>query len=364
MRKARRTGRSRAARWVAAGFPCAACAAGACLYDVAGVRDGPAESGPLDSGAEAPSPQDTRDVGSAQASDAREPDAPGARDLDAQIDDPGATCSEASAALGAYVITEGSSTETSGLYTFTEPNQLKLVGDLRCGSAGGESPWDMAVSQDGTIWVVYDSGQLFRVNPKDAGCTPVSYVSNPDFLVYGMTFERPDRDTAEQLFVSDTTYRSTLHKDYDASHGIAVIDRLPNTDADTWQISPIGLLPGRYAGLGGELAGTGDGRLFIFLLAPDGGPTTLAQLAVEDGGLEIDASVGRSLGLRVATGSSVALLFWRGSFWIFAAAGDGPSTVWRFDPGLQAATNAGLARVGDASVRVIGAGASTCATAE
>jgi hypothetical protein len=98
---------------------------------------------------------------------------------------------------------------------------------------------------------------------------------------------------------------------------------------------------------GGELTGTGDGRLFAFAGAP-------AKLIEYD---KATAAVldTRNLGLNL--GNAFAFAFYAGDFFFFTSSG-GNSTVSRHD--YIANSTATFTTSGNVPIRIVGAGVSTC----
>jgi hypothetical protein len=248
--------------------------------------------------------------------------------------------------VGAYVVTQ-----SSLLYSFQPPATFALVGQVDC-DAG--QPWDMAVAQDGTAWMVFQNGGVFKVSTSDARCTSTGYVPDQQgFLLFAMAFGRTSPST-ETLYVSDTTYRLTPPPaGHSVSAGMATIDTTSLT------LTPVGKFLGAAAPLGAELTGTMDQRLFGFFPQDDAGdPAKIAELLVEDAGVLLTLAGSPLTGLTVPANGDFAFLVWRGDFWLFTADAGAPSTVWHYSP----TSNPPLTMMdAGAPGAIIGAGVSTCA---
>ncbi len=107
------------------------------------------------------------------------------------------------------------------------------------------------------------------------------------------------------------------------------------------------------AGMGGELTGTGDARLFAYFTTS---PVTVAQIDKTTGvAMPPDKLNG------VSPPSDWAFSFWGGDFYLYAAPNgnlDGNSSVIHYTPATKTVDTAYVKDVGFA---IVGAGVSTCA---
>lgn len=228
------------------------------------------------------------------------------------------------------------------LYSFT-PNKglFTKIGTLRC-PAGGAEPSSMAVDRSGTAWVNYVDGSLFKVSTKDASCTATPFAPGQHgFVRFGMAFATDSpSSTKETLYVAGNDDAGSF------GSGLAKID------LGTFTLSPLGQYSGALRGLGAELTGTGDGRLFGFFTSEPN--ATLAQL---------DAKIGATSGNKplngVSTGNFWAFSFWGGDFWFYTGTTDAPSTVTRLKTSGDGSLTIAKQDVGGFSI--VGAGVSTCA---
>jgi hypothetical protein len=106
------------------------------------------------------------------------------------------------------------------------------------------------------------------------------------------------------------------------------------------------------SGMGGELTGTGDARLFEYFTTP----VSVAQINKATGAIISNAPLAG-----VATPSDWAFSFWGGDFYVYAAPGTnstGNSSVIHYNPATKAVDPTYVADVG---FHIVGAGVSTCA---
>jgi hypothetical protein len=253
-------------------------------------------------------------------------------------------CPDAAATL-IYVI--GSSSE---LYSFDPAaGTFTPIGPIDCpGSIG--SPFSMAVDREGTAYVVFSNGGLFRVSTKTAACTPTAYDAKANGnITFGMGFVAnvgDGADAGETLFVAEDR------------GGVETDGELASLDTSTFVLSAIGDFTPNPPGVpGAELTGTGDGRLYAFSPNQPGSnePSFIAQ---------IDPSSAAILGVDVlpdiVAGAGWAFGFWGGDFYTFTGTPSGArgTVVNRFDPAILNQTTV-VARITDDTI--VGAGVSTCA---
>jgi len=215
---------------------------------------------------------------------------------------------------------------------------FRLIGKLDCPSYG--SPFSMSVDRDGTAWVVYNSGDLFRVDITDASCKPTGYRRGASgSSTFGMGFAT---DVAggktEKLYIAADNYTKDLGW-LDTSQRPPVPHSLA-TIAETVDHHP-------------ELTGTSEGKLFGFY------PNSYQPAFVQ----EIDRTSGAGVGTKWFLGdrglgyvSAYAFAQWGGTFYIFVTT-DAGATVRTVD------RKTGDYRIVMDSIpyRVTGAGVSTCA---
>ena len=227
-------------------------------------------------------------------------------------------------------------TSETDLYRYRPDNaDFDLVGNLNCPSAG--SPFSMGVARTGTAYVVYNTGELFRVSTVDASCEPTGWIPGTDgFDVFGMGFAIDDDMMGETLHVAEINFGFP-------SEGLATID------TETFELDYIGPFS-LDLGHAIELTSSPDGNLYGYFLKPGD----------EAGGyvVEIDkhtATILTAVELPIGDGGALAFAQLGGDFYVFTTSGNDFTTVTWYDPDtgeLQVAAT--LDRT------VVGAGVTTC----
>ena len=235
------------------------------------------------------------------------------------------------------------------LYSFL-PNKGKFtkIGRLTCPvSSPDVTPNSMAIDRQGTAWVNYTDGSLFKVSTANASCKATEFVPGQGpFLKMGMAFStKGAKSNKETLYIVglDST-------DSTIGRGLGIID------LDTMKLTMLGDFTAPLSGRGAELTGTGDGKLFgFFTTKPD---ASLAQINGANG-----ATTNTTALPSVDTGESWAFSFWGGDFWFYTSPGKTtPSKVTRLARSKDDALTVVAADVG--GFRIVGAGVSTCAPVE
>ena len=188
------------------------------------------------------------------------------------------------------------------------------IGQPNCND--GTGPFSMAVDENAIAWAIYGSGSLYRIDTRDASCEPTSFV--PTQAPFGMSFLFDSSTGVDTLYVANTQLATIA------------FPSLTLTD-----IAPLAMP-------GGELAGTGDGQLWQFVLSD----STLYQLD------PATAQVIQTVPVATTGVGGYAMKFWGGSFWIFID-----------DTVFQVPRNTGVATqvVSNDGYRIVGAGVSDCA---
>ncbi|MBX3233004.1 MAG: hypothetical protein KIT84_12610 [Labilithrix sp.] len=231
------------------------------------------------------------------------------------------------------------------LYSFA-PNAGKFtnVGQLDCAIGAGVTPNSMAIDRQGTAWINYTDGRLFKASTENAHCEPTEFQPNQvGFFKFGMAFATSGPgSTTETLFISGLGDLAAVGKGFG------------KINLDTMKITMLGDFSGALSGRGAELTGTGDGKLFgFFTTSPN---ATFAEVKPSNGDTSNDVVLNG-----VQTQNSWAFSFWGGDFWFYTAAATGTSTVTR----LKTSSDDSLSVVvPDAGFRIVGAGVSTCAPVE
>jgi len=215
--------------------------------------------------------------------------------------------------------------------TFTD------LGTLAC-PAGSARPFSMAIARDATAWVLYDNGDLFRVETKNnLRCTKAAWVRDTQGLSkFGMGFSTDQvGGTTDTLFISGGSGPS------------ASTSTLAKLDMTTFQPATVGTVTGWP-----ELTGTGSAELWGFFPA-----TSNARVVQVD---KTSGGVLRTYPLSTLNGTpnAWAFAFHGGSFWVFLKrSGESNTTVYQ----VNGATGAIASETPTNGRSIVGAGVSTCA---
>ncbi|MEO8876221.1 MAG: hypothetical protein ABI461_11585, partial [Polyangiaceae bacterium] len=168
--------------------------------------------------------------------------------------------------------------QTRELYSFNPvTNAFHDIGLVDCPTTDGEV-FSMAVDRAGTAYVLfYDgntpaTGSLWRVSTANAACKAIpEYVAGQHgFNAYGMGFATNAGGPSETLYLEGAEY-------FGSSGGLATLD------TTTFELDALGSNNPEIQG--GELTGTGDGRLFSFFFYGDESVMFLGQLDKTNGRL-------------------------------------------------------------------------------
>jgi hypothetical protein len=208
--------------------------------------------------------------------------------------------------------------------TFTD------IGTLQCPAFSGATPQSMSVDRNAIAWVLYNDGELFRVDTGSLACTATGFAAGQKgFYTFGMGFvSDTSGGTTDTLYIADNGELGTL-------------------DTSTLQVATVGALNGQP-----ELTGTGDARLFGFF--PNATTPRVSQLD------KSSAVEGTSYPLQPLAGSpnAWAFAFWGGDFWIFLKrTTDSSTNVWHLVADGGTVTEA----LDSTGREIVGAGVSTCA---
>ncbi len=238
---------------------------------------------------------------------------------------------------GQYIYT----VDGTGMFSRFDPVTLTSldIGMLNC--PGIANPFSMNVDQSGIAWIIFDDGNLFRVDTANAACTATSYVpSQLGFFTFGMGSVFDSSTGKDTLYLAASPFNATA-----SQLGTLAYPSLTVTQVAT---VPIGWV---------ELAGTGDGQLWGY--APhssfSGGPL-LFQMNRATG-----AVIDRYDVPEITTVGGFAVKFFGGSFFVFVGA-----DVWKIErsallPGKTIPTKAAVRVLTTPGLDVVGAGVSTCA---
>jgi hypothetical protein len=226
------------------------------------------------------------------------------------------------------------------LYSFDPGTaEFKDLGVVACpsDSSFNSIPASMTVDREGTAYVAFVDGNIFRVSTRTLYCEATSFAPGqvgPD--PPGLAFVANRADGGETLFLTRTDPSA-----------------LVTLDQDTLAMHEVGLFSNSVLE-GVQLTGTADGRLYG-LFAPH-------EIAPPAYIVQIDPASAQVLGSfsldSVTLGAGWAVAFWGGDFYVFIAPVGPPSVVERFRPSDGSVVQVATAPAG---VLIAGAGVSTCA---
>jgi hypothetical protein len=226
------------------------------------------------------------------------------------------------------------------LYSFAPADKkFTKIGALNCGA--GATPISMAVDRNAVAWVneradTDTDGHMFKVDTHTAACTPTSISGEWG----GMGFSsKPGSPLEETLFV--------------VGPGSVRSSALTRVDLTAQKLLPVADWPDSTPDL--ELTGTGDGRLYGFMMSS---PLALSEIDQDTG------AIGRTVQLpqiEMPASPMYAFSFWGGDFYFYTATDESPSrttNVARYRPSDGSVDAAYMTNIG---FHIVGAGVSTCA---
>lgn len=215
------------------------------------------------------------------------------------------------------------------------------IGYLNCPALGGASAFSMAVQRNATAWVLYNSGELFRVDTATAACSATGFVVDQGGMkLFGMGFvSNVAGSAAETLHIAGGP--ETTNPD--------VTRTLATLSMPGLVVSPTGSVAGSP-----ELTGTGAGELYGFF--PSAAAPRVAWLNKVTGA---EREV-YPLPTLAGTPQAWAFAFWGGDWWVFLQRDTDVSTnvSWLSVNGGVGTLHTALT---DTGRHIVGAGVSTCA---
>lgn len=224
----------------------------------------------------------------------------------------------------------------------------------------------MAVDRSGTAWVLYDNGELFKVNTTDGSCAPSGFVagsSGVQTFAMGFALDQPGGDS-EKLYIAANDPSNALHS-IETSKEVLVPRHLGTIAA------PANVHP--------ELTGTGDGKLYGFFPAVAAvsfvqeivlPPHSVIGSAANPGEAGVIDKTGASVGKKWELGTeplgevtAYAFAQWGGVFYIFTTLADGVRSNTSLGA-IDRATGQYRVVLSHLPFRISGAGVSTCAPFE
>lgn len=215
------------------------------------------------------------------------------------------------------------------------------LGTLNCPAQSGASPFSMGLDRNAIAWVLYSSGELFRVDTTNLNCAKSTWTSQQGLTLFGMGFSTDMQGgTTDTLFVAGGGAVQT-----GSSATLATLN------TQTFTATIIGEVSGWP-----ELTGTGSAELWGWFPSDALGLGT-PRVA------QIDKATGatiKSYPLQALAGapSAWAFAFWGGDFWIFLQKDlETSTTVYQID-GTTGSMKGSTPAPGRT---IVGAGVSTCA---
>lgn len=228
------------------------------------------------------------------------------------------------------------------------PGPFTQIAKLTCPGAGSANPFSMSVDRNGIAWVLYSSGDIFKVNITTGACSASGYTKNQmGMKVFGMGFVTDAAGSnSEKLFIgggTDTAAPGGKFAQIDTTAASPSPVILGNLRSDTEQ-SP-------------ELTGTAEGKIYGFY--PGASKAFVQEInRANGGGMGTELRIPGGLG---GQASAWAFAFWGGKFYIFVTTGDilsGENSTVRV---IDRATGAASTPLQNLSHNYVGAGVSTCA---
>lgn len=242
---------------------------------------------------------------------------------------------------------DGCSDEAKLIYVVDEGNQLSTYdpltrtfadkGPLSCPASLGASPFSMGIDRDAGAYVLYNSGELFRVDTSTLACTPTSWQTGTDgLLVFGMGFSTDVAGgSTDTLFIAGG---------FGPSDPTSALNTLNVGTFDPTRVGTVNDWP--------ELTGTGDAELWGFF--PSASNPRIAQLDKGNG------SQLQTFNLPTLAGQPMAwaFAFFGGDFHVFLMrSNENATAVYRVN-----GTTGQITDTLQTNTRtIVGAGVSTCA---
>jgi hypothetical protein len=210
------------------------------------------------------------------------------------------------------------------------------IGTLSCPTMAGATPFSMSVDRAGNAWVLYTSGELFKVGIQGLGCIKLNWTPPNGLKVFGMGFSTEMAGgEAESLFIGGGLTQTQ------SSYILARVDPATMT-ATTFGSQP--QLP--------EMTGNGNAELWGYM--PEATTARVVQFDKATGAA-IKTYMEPTLG---GTNTAYAFAHWGGDYWVFLQRNaETNTTVYQVNGGTGAITSMTAAT----GHTVVGAGVSTCA---
>jgi hypothetical protein len=227
------------------------------------------------------------------------------------------------------------------LYMFDPPTKtFSDLGGLSCPTMSGAQPFSMGVDRSAMAWVLYTSGELFKVDINNhLACTKTTWSSPLGLIQFGMGFSTDTPGgTTDTLFISGNPLTAPL------SYELAKVD--PSSLSATMVATEMKLA---------EMTGNGNAELWGFM--PDTTTPHVVQFDKTNGTFIKDFP--EPMIARMNPGYAFA--HWGGDYWVFiyeqSMTTSTTTTVYQVD-----GTNGNIKSTTPNTGRlIVGAGVSTCA---
>ena len=214
--------------------------------------------------------------------------------------------------------------------TFTD------LGAPVCATMAGATPFSMSVDRNAVAWVLYSSGELFKVALPGLTCTKTNWASPLGLHVFGMGFSTDEPGgSAETLWIGGGSSQML---------GSYVLAKVDTTTMAATMVGTEPQLP--------EMTGTGNAELWGFF--PDASMPKVVKFDKTNGSL----ATSYPLPTLAGTMTGYAFAHWGGDYWVFLLKnGETSTTVYQVSgmTGMITSTTPAPGRT------IVGAGVSTCA---
>lgn len=234
--------------------------------------------------------------------------------------------------------------DSNNMFSKFDPSTktFQNIGVLNCPAEsdpifGDATPFSMGIDRTPTAWVLYSSGELFKVNTTTAACEPTSWSAPAALPLFGMGFSSDTQGgSAETLYIAGGT-----------DPGASTTSTFASLNTTSMTSSTLGSVEGSP-----ELTGTGNAELWGFFPTES---TPRVEKINKTNGQGLQTFNAPTL---AGTPAAWAFAFWGGDFWIFLERQtDANTIVYQMD----GTTGAIKGQTSASGRSIVGAGVSTCA---
>ena len=210
------------------------------------------------------------------------------------------------------------------------------LGTLACPAQLLATPFSMGVDRTATAYVLYSSGELFKVDTTSLACTKTAWATQLGLQQFGMGFSTDTAGgTTDSLYIAG------------GATVMGTTSTLAKLDVTTFHATQLGTVTGWP-----ELTGTGGAELWGFF--PDMNTPRVEKLVKTSGTAAMTYPESTIRGMPTAW----AFAFWGGDYWIFLKKDlEASTSVYQINgmTGTVKSTTPAAGRT------LVGAGVSTCA---